>query len=187
MAGQLPPPYDTIMTPNAYLEFAIADLAEGSTRGHVNAFGNAKRALHLTIDTLLHQYGLFTHFGKSNFPDKLRLLDGIGLLPIRIMENLNVERNLLEHEYDTPSEKRVAEAVDVTRLLLLASEVLLETTPFEVVVGWKIPQKHVVLQLEPVQGLLNFFTLRAKGAGCPTACGGFACDSGCPTASGVQD
>lgn len=163
MAGQLPPPYESTMTPNAYLEFAIADLAEGTTRGLVNAFGNAKRALHLAIDTLLHQYGLFTHFRKSNFPEKLRLLDSIGVLPITIMENLNVERNLLEHEYATPPDKRVAEAVDVTRLLLLATEKLLEATPYEAVVGWKNPKHHLILQLEPKQGVLNLFVLRAKG------------------------
>lgn len=163
MAGRLPLPYDSTMTPNAYLEFAIADLADGSTRGLVNAFGNAKRALHLTIDTLLHQYGLFTHFRKANFPEKLRLLDSIGVLPITIMENLNVERNLLEHEYTTPSQKRVAEAVDVTKLLLLATEKLLEATPYEAVLGWKNPKLHLVLQLEPSQGALNFYVLRAKG------------------------
>jgi hypothetical protein len=163
MAGQLPPPYESAMTPSAYLEFSITDLSDGSTRGLVNAFGNAKRALHLAIDTLLHQYGLFTHFRKSNFPDKLRLLDSIGILPITIMENLNVERNLLEHEYATPPKKRVAEAVDVTRLLLLATEKLLEATPFEVIVGWRNPKQHIVLQLEPVQGLLNLYVLRAKG------------------------
>jgi hypothetical protein len=163
MAGQMPAPYETKMTPNAYLEFAILDLAEGSTRGLINAFGNAKRALHLAIDLLLNQYGLFLHFRKSNFPEKLRLLDSIGVLPITVMENLNVERNLLEHEYATPPHRRVAEAVDVTRLLMLATEKLLEHTPYEAVVGWKDPKRHLILRLEPVMGTLNLFVLRAKG------------------------
>jgi hypothetical protein len=163
MVGELPPPYDTTMSPNVYLEFAIADYAEGSQRGLVNAFGNAKRALHFTIDILLNQYGLFHHFGKSNFPTKLQLSDDIGILPITIMKNLNVERNLIEHEYDTPPENRVAEAIDVVKLLLLATEKLLERTPHEVVVGWKNPKRHILIQLEPISGELRLFTLQAKG------------------------
>jgi len=151
------------MLPNDYLGFAIADFTDGSKRGLVNAFGNAKRALHFQIDILLHQYGLFKHFGKSNFPTKLQLLDDIGILPINIMRNLNVERNLIEHEYDTPSNSRVAEAIDVVKLLLLASEKLLEMTPYEAVVGWKEPRRQLVLRLEPLQGEINLFTLRAKG------------------------
>lgn len=163
MSGELPPPYEQSMTPADYLEFAITDVAEGSTRGFVNAFGNAKRALHLTIDILLHQYGLFKHYKRSNFPGKLRVLDAIGVLPITIMQNLNVERNLIEHEYITPSAKRVNEAVDVSKLLILATEKLLEATPHECVVGWRQPKRHLVMRLEPIQGVINLFTLTAKG------------------------
>lgn len=163
MAGQIPPPYDTSMSPSDYLEFAIADFAEGSDRGLVNAFGNAKRALHLAIDTVLHQYGLFSYYGKTNFPTKLQILDEIGILPTNIIKNLNVERNLIEHEYDTPPKKRVGEAIDVVKLLLLAIEKLMEATPHEVVVGWKNPNRHCVLQLEPNKGVMNLFTLKAKG------------------------
>jgi hypothetical protein len=138
--GPLPPPYETDMSPSAYLEFAIEDLAADTARGLINAFGNAKRAFHLAIDSLLNQYGLFTRFRKANFPEKVRLIDTVGMIPIGIMHNLNVERNLLEHEYAVPSKARVKEAVDVTKLLLLATEKLVEATPQEVVVGWRIPQ-----------------------------------------------
>ena len=163
MAGELPPPYESAMPPLAYLEFAITDFREGSDRGLVNALSNAKRALHLTIDSLLNQYGLFTHFKKANFPEKLNILDQIGLLPITILKNLNVDRNILEHEYVAPSKKRVAEAIDVAKLLLLAIEKIIESTPHEVVLGWKKPPLHIVLQLEPIKGILNLFTLKAKG------------------------
>lgn len=163
MAGQLPPPYDTSMSPNDYLEFAIADFREDSQRGLLNAFGNVKRALHFSTDILLQQYGLFKHFGRTNFPGKLRLLDEVGILPINIMENLNVERNLIEHQYEMPPKQRVAEAIDVVKLLLLASEKLLESTPHEAVIGWRKPRRHAVLQLEPFHGLVNIFTLRAPG------------------------
>ena len=161
MVGQLPPPYDTTMSPNGYLEFAIDDFDGESKRGLVNAFGNVKRALHFAVDILLQQYGLFKHFRKSNFPAKLRLLDEIGVLPINVMKNLNVERNLVEHEYDAPPRSRVAEAIDIVKLLLLASEKLLEATPHEAIVGWRNPRRHTVVQLEPFEGVLNLFTLQA--------------------------
>lgn len=161
--GPLPPPYDSDMTPSAYLEFAIEDLAADTARGLINAFGNAKRAFHLAIDSLLNQYGLFEKSRKANFPEKARLIDIAGMIPIGIMHNLNVERNLLEHEYAVPPKARVKEAVDVTKLLLLATEKLLESTPHEAVVGWRTQSKHLLLQLEPQSGEIRFFQISAPG------------------------
>jgi hypothetical protein len=160
--GRFAPPYKTTTLSSGYLEFAIADLAEGSTRGLVNAFSNVKRALHLEVDCLLQQYGLFLHYGHGNFPSKLQILDELGLLPITILSNLNVERNLIEHEYDVPARKRVQEAIDVLKLLLFTTEKLMEATPQEVVLGWRNPNRHVLLQLEPFEGELRLFTLAAK-------------------------
>jgi hypothetical protein len=159
--GQLPLPYQTTMSPSAYVEFAIEDLASGTTRGMINALGNVKRAIHLLIDALLNQYGLFAHFRTANFPAKLQVLDEIGLLPVGIMTNLNVERNLLEHEYSTPTKQRVAEAVDVSKLLLMATEKLLEATPHEALVGWRVPNLQLLLRLEPQIGEIRFHTIRA--------------------------
>lgn len=163
MVGPLPPPYKSDMSPNTYLEFAIDDLASETSRGIINAFGNAKRAFHLAIDSLLHQYGLFIKYRKANFPEKAKIIDAIGMIPIGIMHNLNVERNLLEHEYTIPTKVRVKEAVDVTKLLLLATEKLVEATPHEVVIGWRNPAKHFLLQLEPQLGELKLFQISAPG------------------------
>jgi hypothetical protein len=155
--GELPIPYTTTMSPSGYVEFAIQDLASDSPRGYINAFSNVKRAIHLLIDSLLNQYGLFFHFRSANFPTKLQLLDEVGLLPIGIMTNLNVERNLLEHEYSTPTKQRVQEAVDVAKLLLLATEKLLEKTPQEVLAGWRAPKRQFLLRLESPSGRINLF------------------------------
>jgi hypothetical protein len=162
--GPLQPPYKTNMTARDYLEFAIEDLASDTPRGLVNALGNAKRAFHLAIDGLLHQYGLFVHFRRTNFPEKVRLIDAIGMIPTGIMANLNVERNLLEHEYAVPDKTRTKEAVDVTQLLLMAIETLVGATPHEVVVGWINPRKHVLLQLEPQAGEIRMFAITARGS-----------------------
>lgn len=161
--GPMPPPYESEMSPSDYLEFAIEDIATDTSRGIINSFGNAKRAFHLAIDSLLNQYGLFTRFRKSNFPEKARLIDAVGMIPIGIMHNLNVERNLLEHEYTVPSKARVNEAIDITKLLLLAMEKLVEATPQEAVIGWRTPSSHVLMQLEPHAAELRFFRITAPG------------------------
>lgn len=161
--GGLPFPYATNLSPSGYVEYAIEDLAADTPRGHINAFANAKRAIHLLIDIVLNQYGLFNHFRRANFPTKLQLLDEIGLIPIGIMTNLNVERNLLEHEYSTPPRKRVQEAVDVAKLLIMATEKLLEATPQEVLVGWRKPKRHSLLRLEPQKGQIELFRIWAPG------------------------
>jgi hypothetical protein len=162
MVGQVPCPYQCATSPSEYLEFAIKDAAEGTERGHVNSFTNVKRAFHLATDILLHQYGLFKFLKKENFPGKLRVLEEVGLIPTTIIGNLNLERNEVEHEYAIPSKRRVAEAIDVGKLVLMAVAKYLEMTPQEVVVGWRNPARHLVMQLEPEAGELRFYAMRAK-------------------------
>lgn len=53
--------------PLDYLEYAKRDLTTPDTRGAINALGNAKRAIHLSIDALLKLWGL-TDFARANFP-----------------------------------------------------------------------------------------------------------------------
>jgi len=161
--GSLGPPYDSPFGPSTYLGFAADDLAGGDERGLVNAFGNVKRCLHLSVDTLLHQYALFPYARRLAFPDRLALLDRIDVLPTSIIRNLNVERNAMEHDYVCPDRTRVEEALDVARLLQLAIERLLERIPVESVIGWRVPRKHVVMRLEPGSGELTLSTLRAPG------------------------
>lgn len=60
--GTLPCPYESVTNPNMFLEFALKDKETNDVRGLVNSFGNVKKALHLRIDMLLHQYGLFHHY-----------------------------------------------------------------------------------------------------------------------------
>lgn len=54
-SGSPPAPYVTSLTPAAYVEWAVADLADGSDRACVNAMANIKRSLHLAVDTAMHQ------------------------------------------------------------------------------------------------------------------------------------
>lgn len=167
--GALPPPYPAVEDPGMYLKFAQEDRESGDSQRHLaNAFGNAKKALHLRIDMLLYQFGLFQQFQKDrriNFPDKLKLIDDIGILPTTMIRNINRERNELEHEYRVPAKERVDEALDVVRLLYLASDKVLERLMTEAVVGL-IPEAigsrspaHAILRLEPMRGELCFFKI----------------------------
>jgi len=139
----------------------IDDRKSGDLKGLVNSFGNMKKALHLRIDMLLQQYGLLYHYRK-NFPTKLGVLDNMGILPTTIARNLNVERNLLEHEYIMPEKKRVDEAIDVVQLIYMASQAFLDRSIIEAVVGRKEPPLHAIMRLEPNRGEIQFFEFEAE-------------------------
>jgi hypothetical protein len=123
----------------------------------MNALGNAKRALHLTIDSLLNAYGLLACNTKINFPKKLELLDTAGLISLSILSTLNLERNVMEHEYRVPSSLRVQELIDVGRLLLLATLRMGGHVPYGCLAGWRLDQKLGVVQLDPGRGTLSFY------------------------------
>jgi hypothetical protein len=152
---------DADVTPEQYLRYAELDLEDTTDRGAINALGNAKRALHLIVDTLLQGYGLLARNHKAGFPQKLELIDAAGLFSLSILGTLNLERNVMEHEYRAPARARVEEMVDVGRLLLLATHRMGEQVPYECLAGWQADKALGVIQLDPGAGQLSFF--RATG------------------------
>jgi hypothetical protein len=148
---------DAEVTAEQYLQFAARDLEDESERGAVNGIGNAKRALHETVDALLQAYGLLVHNRRVSFPQKLELIDKAGLFSLAILNTLNLERNAVEHEYRIPTHARVQEVTDVARLWLLATRRLSEYVAYESLGGWRADQTLGVVQLDPAQGLLSFF------------------------------
>lgn len=160
--SSLPPPHSGSLSTRTLVHYAIADIADGTERGRINAFANAKRALHLCIDALLQQFGLLKHSAKRNFPTKLALLDEVDLLPTTIVHNLNVERNLLEHEYAAPSQERAREAVDVARFVQMCVDHSVERTTIECFVGWLSPARHVLMRLEALLGQIELYGVRAR-------------------------
>ncbi|MFC7489449.1 MULTISPECIES: hypothetical protein [unclassified Knoellia] len=153
-------PVATQVTADDYLAYAKSDLAGDGNQGPINALGNAKRSLHLMIDTLLQNYGMLAQNTKLRFPEKLGLLDDVGLISFNVFRKLNLERNLAEHEYTVPSRGQVEDFVDVCHLLRLAIERLGESVLFRAAAGLRQSQEHVLLALEPAQGLLNIYELR---------------------------
>jgi hypothetical protein len=145
-----------MLTPEQYLEFAIRDLESQDERGRVNSFGNSKRCIHLIVDELLWQYGLLPQNGRLNFPAKLRLLDVVGILSVRILQRLNVQRNEMEHEYVAPSAEAAQDAVDVASLLTLAASALRRRVICEAVVGEPACRRHSVLNIDRSNGTITF-------------------------------
>jgi hypothetical protein len=99
--------YAVLMEPNPrgvdildYLYFAKADLLSKDLRGAINALGNAKRAIHLLVDSFLELLGLKKVYGEDNFPTKLEIIQKLEAFPTRLLKTLNKRRNLIEHEYD---------------------------------------------------------------------------------------
>lgn len=158
--GTLPPPYPAVDDPDMYLKFAMEDRKSGGdVRGLVNAIGNIKKALHLRIDMLLHQFGLFKHYGEKKFTAKLKLIEDLDILPTTMMRKINAQRTFVEHEYTVPAKEEIDEALDVIRLLYLASEEVLERLMSEAVVGLSRHPAHALLRVEPMHGELRFFEI----------------------------
>jgi hypothetical protein len=68
-----------------YIQFAKQDLNTGCQRGAINALGNAKRAIHLTIETFLRLLCIDKALYKYNFPSKLDLLNSLHAFPTGII------------------------------------------------------------------------------------------------------
>lgn len=85
------------------------------------------------------------------------MIDTAGLFSLSILNTLNLERNIMEHDYRIPSPARVQEVIDVGRLLLLATQRLGEYVAYECLTGWRADQALGVVQLDPARGVLSFF------------------------------
>lgn len=102
--------------PLDYLYFAKADLLTKDLRGAINALGNAKRTIHLLIDSLLELFGLKKIYGNDNFPTKLEIIEKLEAFPTRLLKNLNQKRNLIEHEYDQINFDEAEELVEIAEI-----------------------------------------------------------------------
>ncbi|WP_419207854.1 hypothetical protein ACN08N_21255 [Photobacterium leiognathi subsp. mandapamensis] len=114
---------DGDIKPRDYFNYAIQDIeeAEGS-RSLINAFLNAKRALHYQIDLLIEAYGYKSYKNRNTFPAKLEYCKKCGIVSPRILEKLNKVRNEIEHDYTVPTRSEVDDFIDVVELFLAATD-----------------------------------------------------------------
>lgn len=114
-----------------YLGFADRDLKDDPPRGLVNALSNAKRALDARIDSVLIAFGLLELARKEqwNIPKKLNRISQLGVITPRVLTKLNRTRNLIEHEFHSPSKDEVEDFVDIAALFVEATRVYLHDVP----------------------------------------------------------
>jgi hypothetical protein len=161
-ASQVLAPYESTLTALDYLNFAVSDSRESIDRAFINAIGNSKRAIHLAIDETLHQYGLFMPNRNLTFPGKIELLSTAGIMSIDILKRLNIERNLVEHEYRLPSRTAVVESIDIARLLILAFGRLTDNVVVEWLMGVRRPaRQHLLARLNQRGGTIDLYRLSA--------------------------
>lgn len=107
-----PQPYD-------YLEYAKNNIMTGGTQGAIDSISNTKRAVHLTIKKLFELFGLNEAYGKENFPTQINILELLNAFPTRMIDNLNKNRNTVEHEYQCIDINKAKDFVDITEMFLM--------------------------------------------------------------------
>ena len=113
--------------PEEFLNFAEEDIAGNEKRHLVNALSNAKRAMECQADSLLYVYGLYRYAKKEKWslPRKLECLQKMGVIAPRVLNKINRERNLLEHEYALPEAAKIADFVDIVALFIASTRPLM--------------------------------------------------------------
>ena len=106
-------------TPTDYLAFAEVDLAENSRRSLINSISHAKRAIHAHVDFLL--YNCRQYLRNAPFPQKIELLKRLGIVAPSLLIKYNNLRNLIEHEYLSPTSDEAREVLDVAQLFIEAT------------------------------------------------------------------
>lgn len=112
-------PWD--LTADQYLGFARSDLRQPSTRGRVNAVGNAKRALHCQVDSVLYATGFWPRAEEKRwpFPVKADLLTEMKIAAPNVLRRINRLRNEIEHDYSVPADlDRLQDFLDVVELFI---------------------------------------------------------------------
>lgn len=119
-----------------FLRFAKLDYKSGDDKGHINALTNAKRAIDCQVDTVFSLYGIsfdklssstnqiiqLTNVSHINLPHKLKLIQAMGFAPSGLISKTRTLRNKLEHYYQAPKEKEVADAIELAELFILSLE-----------------------------------------------------------------
>lgn len=121
--------------PFEYLGYAKSDLNSKHAQGAINSLCNAKRAMHLIIDTLIEVWGLRKAYAKANFPTKLEIMKTLDAFPVRLLDNLNKKRNLVEHDYISIETDEAKDFIEVTEMFLMLAFPFLKHATISAFVG----------------------------------------------------
>ncbi len=123
-----------------------------NSRGASNSLGNAKRAIHLTIEKILEIFGLneaYVSKAETNFPNKLKIIKKLEIFPTNIISLLNKKRNDVEHKYIAVNRDEVENYIEVAEFLLLASSPFLHSAVIGAKVGLENDNLCYEWKLEP--------------------------------------
>ena len=143
--GRVPCAFD--VAPRHYVRFAQADLVDGTQRGNLNAIHNAKRAIDCQMDQILWNLGLSE--ASANSPRKFEILLSVEASAPELLGKLIRQRNLLEHEYRSASDREARDAVDIADLYVKATDRLGRERADGVYV-WLAKQQRM-LSIDPCQ------------------------------------
>lgn len=122
------------ITPREFLRYAKSDFNSESEGNLINCISNAKRAIDSQIDCTNQIFGInldeknsirsfCEHFNiPPILPQKLRIINAIGIAPAKLIADAREIRNTIEHDYQQPSKKEASNAVDISELFLIANE-----------------------------------------------------------------
>jgi hypothetical protein len=116
--------HDFELNPEDFLERAEDDYELGGSASLLNSITNAKRAIHCQIDQVLISLGFSPK--RLNLPKKVEMLDRLGFLAPRILRKVTDARNVLEHEYSSPTLEQVEDALDLAALFIGATNRVLQ-------------------------------------------------------------
>lgn len=120
------------ITPQMYLEFAVRDYeSKQGSRSNVNAFSNAKKAIHFQTDIISKAFGIgcLPQKQRDSFPKKIEFCEKCGIVGSRILNKFNKIRNKIEHEYYLPQAEEVEYIIDIVELFLAATARFLAMFP----------------------------------------------------------
>lgn len=123
------------ITPQTYIKFAIQDFeSDQGNRSNVNAFANAKRAVHFQTDIISKAFGIgcLPEKQRDNFPKKISFCEKCGIVGSRILNKFNKIRNKIEHEYYLPQNDEVENIIDVVKLFLAATARFISLFPTDI-------------------------------------------------------
>ncbi|MFA4848154.1 MAG: hypothetical protein WC626_00355 [Methanoregula sp.] len=125
---------DFDLKPNDFLRFAKNDLKANYEHHLINSLTNIKRTIDCQIDSIFVGLGINTKKSETehwNFPEKIDILNKLGILSPEILGIINTQRNDLEHRYSNPNEKNVKLALDIAQLFLKYTEKYLNDMPYD--------------------------------------------------------
>lgn len=108
---------DMDISPVDFLCQAEEDFARGGLSASVNCISNSKRAIIGQVDQVLLSFGYECR--RWDTERKLNKLKELGLLAPTVLRKLVDARNLLEHEYKSPSAEQIEDYLDIAAIFVL--------------------------------------------------------------------